>query len=258
MDTGCPQDLISTNLAQARSDLYVTAKRMRFDTANGRAKSTSTALPLRIGAFNGTPANPYIMESCNMLVLSIGKRCSDISPNGISFFWINGHWPCALLSDWRTVVPLQVDDDVPYLTRDCSGLCDAYTIKRLTALDFTNEKDGRFCDAFPARAADHSSSRSSADPGTGKLDNDCDSVHVPTAASEDEEDSNNDDENVDAAVTDGEENVRRSLKDEAQSVRHKTTHKPALPEHCDACKIGKTRNARKYKGKICLRPTALR
>jgi hypothetical protein len=144
-------------------------------------------------------------------------------------------------------VPLQVDDDVPYLTRDCSGLCDAYTIKRLTALGFTNEKDGRFCVACQARAADHSSSRSSADPGTGKLDNDCDSDRVPTAASEDEEDSNNDDENVDAAVTDGEENVRRSPKDEAQSVRHKTTHKPALPEHCDACKIGKTRNARKYK-----------
>ena len=48
--------------------------------------------------------------------------------------------------------------------------------------------------------------------------------------------------------------VRRSLREVANSIEHKKTHKPALPDHCDGCLRGKSRNAKKFKGKSTRAP----
>ena len=50
----------------------------------------------------------------------------------------------------------------------------------------------------------------------------------------------------DSAGTDDGEPVRRSLRGTAKSIGHLLTHKPAMPDHCEACVRAKTRNLRKY------------
>ncbi len=39
----------------------------------------------------------------------------------------------------------------------------------------------------------------------------------------------------DSAGTDDDEPARRSLRDTAKSIGHLLTHKPAMPDHCEAC-----------------------
>ena len=67
-------------------------------------------LPMRVDALAGDTAEAYVLDSTPP-VLSVGLRCTK---RGFSFLWINGYAPCLVTPD-KTIVPLDVDGDIPYL-----------------------------------------------------------------------------------------------------------------------------------------------
>lgn len=74
---------------------------------------------------------------------------------------------------------------------------------------------------------------------------------------QDGEEAKQDGCNNDSSVDNTEEEnpFRMSLREEAASIKHKLNHKRALPNDCDACMRGKSRNARNCKGKSTRGPT---
>ena len=107
--------------------------RKTFCTANGDTKATKG---LRLGweAPNCQiiPAMPCILKSTPS-VLSMGQRCMR---DGSTFIWLAGHHPCLITKD-GDLLPLDIDDDIPYVQSDSlwkQNANDTYAIKKLCGI----------------------------------------------------------------------------------------------------------------------------
>ena len=219
-------------------------------------------LPINVCEFapdDGThQANAYLMNKCPC-VLSVGLRCNK---GGFSYLWLSGKTPCLVTPDLK-IIPLDVIGDIPYLKE--GGLhaqnLSSEEVTALTGVMIDDEGrlvlDPDFLGAYVDAAAGEDSpssqggssdklpkgvkSKSGKDGDGVDLDTDGASTDAPPTG----DDLSDDDSEGERAT----KVVRMSLKEKAATLRHRLTHKPALSDECDACMIGKTKNARKYKNR---------
>ena len=266
IDTGCGKDLISYKHAMQFASFLREGEPYKFNTAGGDVTSTKI-LPINVAEFTDGAdethrGDAYVMRN-SPNVLSVGLRCNH---QGYSYIWLTGKTPCLILPS-LTILPLDVIGDIPYLLAD--GLhtkrLDPEEITALTGVMIDN--DGRlvlapdFLGTYVEAAAvegeeavqEEPSSHSGSPPpkvpkgkslkkkdeGTGD-GTEGESTEAPPTG-DDLTELDTDDEDAQA--------VSRSLKNRAASLRHRLNHKPALSEECDACMVGKTRAARKYKNR---------
>ena len=175
--------------------------------------------------------------------------------------------PCLVTPDLK-IIPLDVIGDIPYLKE--GGLhaqnLSSEEVTAMTGVMIDDEGrlvlDPDFLGAYVDAAAGEDSPSSqggSSDKlpkgvksknGKDKDGVDLDTDGVSTDAPPTGDDLSEDDSEGERAT----KVVRMSLKEKAASLRHRLTHKPALSDECDACMIGKTKNARKYKNRSERRP----
>ena len=132
---------------------------------------------------------------------------------GCSFLWIAGRNPYWITPEAK-VITLEVIGDIPYLRRNS---------------EFCQPRDATASDYIVPRAVGMPSVRDGAQDSN--VDEAADSIVDPPAPDAGEED----------------ENTIRNLRQEAKSLRHLLTHKPAY-KYCDACILGKMRGTKKFCG----------
>ena len=109
LDTGCPDDMVSRDMAIALSHFFRKCIPREWHSANG-AVTCDEVLPIAIGAIGDKNAEVHIMQDTPAL-LSIGKR---VIHGGYSFVWLNGRRPC-LVTPRNRIIPLDVRGDCPFI-----------------------------------------------------------------------------------------------------------------------------------------------
>jgi hypothetical protein len=215
VDTGCGHDLVSHEIAKLCKCKFISLENpITFQTANGDAPSTHSAA-IRFGELDET-IEPYVLNETPS-VISVGNRTMN---QGYSFVWNAGENPYFITPRGK-VIGLEVIDDIPYIRRD-SAFCQPrdvcakdYVLKALPSAPsgskVIDEVQQAVCDLFG-------------------MPYDGEPPPIPQVGENPEE-----------------ERKIRNLRDEAQSIQHLLTHKPAN-KYCDACNLGKMRNVKLFAG----------
>ena len=225
VDTGCGHDLVSTaNAKLSKGTSKYLDSPVTFQTANGDAPSTHSS-QIFIEELNEM-IEPYILTDTPS-VISVGDRAMN---KGYSFVWISGRKPYWITPEGK-IITLEVIRDIPYLRRNSDfckprdAIANDYIIPKHMGLPSVKDDSHVFNDE-EIRPPDAVTSTINAEP-------------LPHDIPSDEHDGD--------VVGEDDEVTTRNLRQEAMSLRHLLTHKPAN-KYCDACILGKMRGAKKFCG----------
>ena len=126
LDTGCPDDMVSRDLAITLAHFFRTCAPKQWHSANGNVTCDSV-LPIAVPDIADNNTEVYVMEDTPPL-LSIGKR---VIHRGYSFMWLNGKAPC-LITPRNRIIPLDMSGDCPFIKK--GGIHETYCTSDQIAL----------------------------------------------------------------------------------------------------------------------------
>ena len=213
VDTGCcGHDLVSATSAKLSKGKKRTLEiQVTFQTATGDAPSTHS--PQTFSKELNEMVEPFILKDTPSVIPAGGRTMNK----GCSFLWIAGRNPYWITPEAK-VITLEVIGDIPYLRRNP---------------EFCKPRDATASDYIIPRAVGMPSIKDGAqDPNVEEAADPIVNPPVPEVPYEANDVSGEEDE-----IT------IRNLRQEAKSLRHLLTHKPAN-KYCDACILGKMRGTK--------------
>ena len=281
IDTGCGHDLVARKELKALKRLIRQANiPLNFSTANGEVPANECA-DLFVKELNEA-IEPYVLED-TPAVLSVGMRCMKL---GYTFIWPKYENPY-FITPSGMIVQLEVKDDIPYIVPG-SETCKAKQASkrrkfacpsRVAAPAEGDDKDGPeqsgAADSEPevgggaaaaggegAGGPSNRAAESGSAGGSGALEADLaadvgDLVMESAEVVLPPEPFQPDPEQMDREEAEANlhETIKSRLRREAQSLKHKLTHKPKNP-FCDACNRAKMRRGKRFTGSYNRKPEA--